>query len=40
MPIITQKIASEPKPQARRTVSYATLRISSMPPPEIPNGLE
>src|ERR1700704_2756052 len=32
-PIITQKIASEPKPQARSTVANATSRICSMSPP-------
>src|SRR5262245_26778827 len=32
-PIITQKIASEAKPQARSTVSYAMRRMCSMSPP-------
>ena len=31
-PIITQKIASEPKPQARATVANATCRMCSMAP--------
>ena len=29
-PIITQKIASEPKPHARKTISYAMRRMSSI----------
>src|SRR5213083_2885745 len=32
-PIITQKIASDPKPQARSTVSYARRRIGSTASP-------
>src|SRR5262245_42803164 len=37
-PIITQKMASEPKPQARSTVAKATCRMCSMATPRIETG--